>query len=672
MSSNAPQQGPAQGGESFSRQSEEPRKPVIELECRGGVFTSPPAHMLGLKGAPLYYGKNFVGGFTNLFCDGAQSFALQQDVLIATGAQLAWRLAAGTGGEFDNVVNAAYGHNFSFTAPGGSSVGPALNIAGEWNVPAQLVLFESFTTAGTVDQVTNGSPNIVGAGTNWVAATLPGYAYTPSLNKIRQGDIIFITQAASTKYYRIVSITDATHMAIYPNFQGTTAGPGAGLAYGILRVGYGSHSRAIPVVNSATGAVYTYYCGNQLDRGTTNAGTIECVFGVGGLSHFMAPQSGSADLRANDIAYYKSFLISGAGTAISWSVAGFPTSFSTGFGSTDMPASNIAVLDPSDEFVTLEFMGDQLLAVFEQGAWLVRPTGSVPEFDFQRLAIDPFTILNRKSRASSPVVISQYSRPTTTGRKGVYIDTTRGLCRISPQQGVQVLETPVMGYQGKRWPASATSIASRNLSFEENTGSVLLHAVNATSPNDVMAYNEELEQWSRIQLDDTGRTSMSCVAATKPLFIHDMIFQTMDEHTLSYACLNGSTNETRRFCVSIRAQEGDPTTAILHTWTWASPIVFVSDFYPDYNVGGVLFRMRSGLTQSSQSINFTLYGGSNPYDMKVRYGPVPLPMDLGSANTRVLLGPTIDDAYIAVLLTSTSWFAIKGVTVLPSDTAARR
>ena len=102
-------------------------------------------------------------------------------------------------------------------------------------------------------------------------------------------------------------------------------------------------------------------------------GTIQAVaFHVGGganAKHYMSPQtvdgSGSPiapDIQADDLIYYKGFILYGAGSAIGWSAAGAPNVLP--FKDTDFPAKNVSVIDPTSYFITFESLGDQLIAFF--------------------------------------------------------------------------------------------------------------------------------------------------------------------------------------------------------------------------------------------------------------------------------------------------------------------
>jgi hypothetical protein len=264
---------------------------------------------------------------------------------------------------------------------------------GYTNAVQTPVASEPFTTAGTVTMAIG--TTVVGAGTAWTTDVLTGpYGVTPNQNKILRGDVLQVLVSAGRYFYfRITVVTNATHLEVWPPLTAGNAAIGAGKTYKILRTGYNSYSRVLGFnTPQGSGDIYYYYCGNLGSSGVPNRGTIQCaakIFPNTYFTHFMAPQltdtAGAAvgDMLADDLIYYKGFILYGAGPSISWSAPGAPNTLP--FATTDFPAKNISIVDATSNFVSLEYLGDQLVAFFEESMWLVTATGSVPEFAFYKL-----------------------------------------------------------------------------------------------------------------------------------------------------------------------------------------------------------------------------------------------------------------------------------------------
>lgn len=501
------------------------------------------------------------------------------------------------------------------------------------------------------------------AGTNnFTTATLvnaagpPGtnYAYTPSLNWIRAGDVIVITQGGNNYMHRVASFVDATHLTITPPWgrkaDGTAngaTGAAVGLAANVYRTGYNSHSKVIPIFNpGATGTSqiwYNYYCGNHLSFNTatlTSAtgqnigpGTIHCFTREpsGGVasSHFSAPQSGGVELRATDIAYYKSFMLYGFGSAIGWSVAGFPTSFATGFGATDFPATNKTVVANQDFFVGFGYLGENLIAFFQDSMWNVRATGSVPEFDFDKLP-EPVGCWMANAGQSSQINVSFTSthyRPITDGRACVFYIGKIGLMQLTGQTAKKVSEPVNSLFSSFNSSWAPTWEWSNNIVY-------LSGPTQATG----LTYKVDTQSW----------------AIYDPTFIHSGVRGTTG--TVGYPSTfqvglydSDSTQEKMRLL-----DGGDGAPWVYRptncNWSWSTPVVSTGDQYRGFQVAG--FQLDANLTNSA-TIN--VYGGKYPYNLVLRDSVTISATDVGN---RRIYGMKNDDAFVAYTVAGTSWCQI--------------
>ena len=371
----------------------------IPIWAAGPMYTAAAAQLLGASGSAYRYGTTKVGGTTNMLSNGNYLYPAIGPLQLPEGGSVDVTLLLGGlgAGNYDATTNAR--HSMVVTYPNNNGLlgtssfifanGEFASYATSTTVGANGygARSEAFTTAGTVS-ATNGLNTITGAGTSFLTAALAtAYAYTPSLNRPLVGDIIEIDQGGLSAYYRIASITDGTHLTIFPTFQGSTA---AGLAYAIRRTGYGSWCRPVIASLGSGNSSIIYYAGNVLTNQVIGIngfpagfGTIEAISLSGGNLHFMCPQnSANQDIQAVDVAFYKSYMLYGAGSTIGWSVAGFPTSLTTAFGATDFPAGNISAPFVNDCFVAFEYIADQLVAILRNSIWLIVPTGGVPEVFF--------------------------------------------------------------------------------------------------------------------------------------------------------------------------------------------------------------------------------------------------------------------------------------------------
>jgi hypothetical protein len=127
------------------------------------------------------------------------------------------------------------------------------------------------------------------------------------------------------------------------------------------------------------------------------------------------------------------------------------------------------------------------------------------------------------------------------------------------------------------------------------------------------------------------------------------------------------TTEVDQFTTNFDRPYASPT----DSWTWASPIVNVSDLYPDYSFGSVRIDCE-GPGLSTANVNVTIYGGPSPYAMVARYGPTAYNAAVGTPNSRSTIGGKEDDAFLSVVLTGATAIKIIGVWLYMSSTKARK
>lgn len=641
------------------------------------MFLSPPAHLIGQKGSAYRYGPTVVGGTINMWGDGQTMYPLIPTQLFGGGSSInaISLLLGGTGGGSKDQMLAAAHAQVGPGTPGPPSIGPTFVLAnGEaanrLTTTAQYgaQAIETFGTNGTVS-VTAGGPSVVGAATTWTTDVLnTAYAYTPSENKLRIGDLIDIIQSGTHYFHRITAIGGATSMTIYPVWQGTTA---AGLAYITYRSGYGSRSRIVTIFNTATGTAYAYYAGGFLGQGlvalgspaTVPAGTVQCVSSL--AAHFMGPQTatGAVDVYANDVALYKSFLLYGAGNTIGWSVAGFPTSFTTGFGAGDFPAQNIAILDTDAEFVSFEFWGDQVVAICERGIYLVRPTGAVPEFDIQKLP--ETTGPDKYAKLDPGPGFFASARPTCTAKGQVYMATAEGLVRFD---GIATsVYSPVGPWP---WQQANGAYPCYGLVFDPALDLVAMWCPGTVAAHPVfLVYSPVLDQWWSIDPFDFSTQALSCLLSLTRKGDH--VAPEIRQSTLAFY---GPTGD--RLYYFDRPPQSEAGAALAFTasgWLWAAPIQYQSDIYGDYAMGGFAVRGRSRIGDPGPiNLNWTTYGGSSPYNMVVRDSGTFDYSAGGTPDSRHIIGKLIDDAYAGVVLSGLSWIELAGIDIYDAATESRR
>lgn len=627
----------------------DPRQ-MLPVRTTGSMYAwGTPAHKIGTAGSAYTYNGSpnslpgvVVGGHTNLIHNGTAAHAVGNPSALTGGATGPFTLLLGGG--FYNVLTTKAAGSFIVANPVDISTLYFLNYNGEFVFRGTSgALYgaanEVFTSPGTVTAA-NGSNVIVGAGTTFTTSNIPGYAYVLSKAIPQVGDMIRIVQAGVSYYHRIVTITSAVDMTIYPVYQG--AG-GAGLTYDLRRDGFGSYSRTVSIFDG-TSTYYNYYAGNS--RSFAVPGTIECVTST--FAHFTCPQtSAGLDVKAEDIAYYKGFLLYGAGSSISWSVAGFPTSFATGFGATDFPAGNITVVDNTDFFVSFEFIGDQLVALFFNSVWLVNPTGSVPEFNFYRLAEPVGANPLWGTGVEVPQDMIKF-RPSCSARASVFYVSRTGLMELDGNVATNVSE-----------PVSEIGqvLVNGTPTWESMTQSVILR--RAGDELDNFVYTIPTKSWSATDYGLittqggaglTGTVISSFGRTAQFVRFGAAMWRSEDQQLVT---VDGTIG-------GIEAGHAGATIA----WKWATPVLSLGDDYDGFKFGG--FQAEG---QNVANSTFTVYAGRTPYTLAI--------WDTGTIGAdpqtnRNLYGAKTDAPFVAVTLSGTHWVQLVGINIYDSRAARGR
>jgi hypothetical protein len=364
-------------------------------------------------------------------------------------------------------------------------------------------------------------------------------------------------------------------------------------------------------------AFYNYYCGNAADLLVT-PGTIQCwkqnIDGTG-LAHYMAPQTvdttGAAtgfDIKAKDLVLYKDFLLFGYGNSIGWSRAGFPSSFTFGFGDTDFPAENINVVARDDEFMSFEMLGENVIAIFKNSVWQVRASGTVPEFNFYRL-VEPVGSF-----------ATYVERNSTSARGTIYYKTTDGVVELSGQMAKKISD-PIR---------SLTSQADMgNLSWEPTTDTLIINSSSVLGVG--WYYHIPSESWSRFDLTAIGFS---------PIIARDI---TGNINSIRSCMQAGFFNLFTHTVYFLDGRDDGPAgvgVAATAKWTWSSPVISLGDDYAGFKLGG--FQV-----EGNANVDWELYGGPDPTHMTLR--------QTGSGATtgnRIPLGKKVDDPFIQIVLYS--------------------
>lgn len=644
----------------------DPRQGYPVLAASGMVSSTPPWR-LGNSGSAWRYAYNQqVGGTRNMISNGSVLYALCHDRGIFTGAG---RLILGGGTFYDCSVNATYVTFATFTKKVTADFIPVVQgefIAAATDLTRYGASNEPFNKAGGSSiGVVNGSTQIKGNATTFTTDTLVGgYGYTPNeaLNQIVPGDIIGIGAVNNRNWYRITGINAAAGvncMGIFPAYQQANADP---IDYIVLRTGRGSYSRIVAIPNTATGRTYFYYAGND-GNFLAELGRIEAIDDNAPKVHYMAPQTVNAaggfvgQPVASDIAYYRGFLLYGNGSSISWSVAGFPTAFP--FGATDFPAANITVVDNTDIFVSFEFLGDQLVALFRRGIWLVQITGTIPEFNFYRMA-EPVGALHAAATDDQISAVVSYGRPSCTGRSAVYYISRQGLMELSGSTA-RAVSDPIVDVDFIRGGAGGELYV---LTWEPTTNSILWRKAQGYGGL-ALLYQPDIEAWSYIEWTHpsgliTGLTAgPSFRAATGENF---------RGFSVAYYVSAASSINFDDADFDTLPQPFGPTAQT--GWIWASPVVNLSDVYPFFSFGGFRIDAR-GPNSVLSTLNWTVYGGRSPQTMVVRDSGT-FDYRFGTASARDLLSGKLDDAFVGVVLSGTQWIELTGIVIYDSSHQSRR
>jgi hypothetical protein len=591
-----------------------------------------------------------VFGCTNLLSNGDALYAYGAPLTIAAGI-FAQRLGVTTnsGGNVATIFPGEYGVVVSNIKAGQDGLytllynGEAIYRGTDPTVDQLGSSKENFTTlaAGTIT-FSNAGTTVVGVGTTFTTASLtaagkyPGYVGNlPSDTLLRPGDIIKVQNTAGTlfSYHRITVITDATHLTVTPAFPFA----GAAVPYTLMRTGYGSWSNVVTIFDGS-GNYYNYYAGNTLNY--ANVGTIECFTRplAGGSEHFMAPQTVTAgganvaDIKAVDIAYYKGFLLYGARGAISWSVAGFPTSLTltAPFGATDFPAANISGIDNGDLFFGFQWLGDQLIALFEKSAWEIRATGIVPEFEFFKLPEPVGVLVNSYGTLSGTPGIPNsvgFNKGWDSGRNAIYYWSNNGLMELSGGLSQGVSEDVNQALQ--------TAAANENpvVTWEPTTDSVWIYT-KGTNPVGFV-YNVPTKTWSYFLPKEINGSGAGCNSFTgngRPNTPH---------LALIYYSL---VTEEIKFFDGLVGGPYDPTGSAESRvqWIWATPVIGLGDEYGAFPMAG--FQLDGNFLSD---LNWDMYAGRTPYAMTlVKSGKVE------NSDSRRLMGPKMDVDFVAFVFTS--------------------
>lgn len=624
------------------------------------MVSSAPAHALPLRGSAYRYGPTVVGGTKNFASNGSVLHPLPSSWHSTTTFNLI------LANSYDAAVNAQYAAAVSFLSDMRLYQSIIVNgelLEGATNTTNYGAFEEVFNQNGTVT-VTNGSTSVTGVGTTFTTDTLAGpYAYPPNKNKIYPGDLLAIGLPGSRHWYRIVSVNAATGagaLTIFPAYAGTTGT----FNYLTTRTGFGSMSRVVCIPKTPTN-VYAYWAGN---RGGPLHGTIEAVNtdGVRGSDHYMAPQSvdilgaGTGfDIEANDIIYYKEFLLYGAGTAISWSVAGFPTAFP--FGATDFPAANISVIDPSDTFVAFENLGDQVVAIFANGIYLVQATGIVPEFAFYRLPEATGASLQFTANAQVPT-IRDYGRPTCSGRAAVFYVGAGGLMKLAGG----VAESVSVPIQNELQSGGLLTVANGcALSWEPSLDEVWWRDLGATGL--VLTYSNRLNEWKRLDMTTVSGTAPVGLTAGRACF--GTGFDLFRAPRIACLDTGGSAILVNVATPDVEQDLGLPYSV---AWSNSTPLLDLGALVPGYRFGGFfIFARKTAAATAPVNLTWTVYAGSSPYNMTSR-GTGTFDYSQGFLNQRSPIGPTLDESFVGVVLSGTKWIELEGVFVVATDSKAGR
>lgn len=653
----------------------------------GGFITSKPRHMLGEHGASPFLTSPFtIEGFQNLInYYGGVAWPLFNSAGDPQITQ-ATNFLGGDSATGQNVIDMTKQAVMSTVVQ--AIAGDAqLNVNGEfayqgggYTIAVQTpTASEPFTTAGTIT-ITAGSPTVAGAGTAWNTDVLTGpYALTPNINTIQRGDILQVLVSAGRYFYfRIITQPTANAFDIWPTPTAGNAAIGAGKTYKILRTGYNSYSRVLSFnVPQGSGNIYYYYCGNLGHTNPPN-GTIECaakIFPNNYFTHFMSPRTTDsaglavADLLADDLIYYKGFILYAAGSSVSWSAPGAPSALP--FGTADFPAKNISIVDATSKFVSLEYLGDQVVAFFEDSMWLVSATGSVPEFTFYKLPELESIINPSRADPSGAAVIMNYGRPSASGRGAIYYTSNRGVEKL-PGALADEISAPISTSLRALFAALPLYVGWDNA---EDT--VLVRAALGVTNPTSLVYNVAQNEWSTLRygapIDGsfiaglTPSINTKTNAADHTRLIHYGYYETPISGT------SGATTGGNVRFVAALLDENTPTAGLV-AWEWLTPMIPLGLSYGDYSTGGFIFDAYS-LNTLPVSVDWVMYFGESPYNIAVWdagtmsfAGSLPSPW----VSSRQRLSKKSDAPFVMFKFSSKDWVAPVALTLFKSDTQTKR
>lgn len=657
----------------------------------GGFVTSKPRHMIGLSGASPFITSPFtIEGFQNL-----------QNLY----GDIAWPLLNSTGDPIQRTVTNWLG-NDTF---GGTNLTDVVTLGVYSRIVQKNVsdnggivyLFnngefayrtgsasnlgtiasELFVTGGTVT-LTAGSSTVVGAGTTWNADALAVYlGGNQSANSISRGDSLMV-EASAGRWIRflIKERTDNTHLEIYPTPTAGNPALGAGKTYKILRTGYNSYSNVEAVSPSGTTAsAYFYYAGNlgwaKLATDINPHGTVECVFDTIATTagHWMCPKTVDsagmpvADVIADDVIMYKSFLLYGAGPAVSWTIPAFPSALP--FGATDFPARNISIVDPTDDFVSFERLGDQVVALFEKSIYLVVPTGTVPEFTFYKMP-ELIGVIDATRSDAMGNAIYNHARPSTSGRGAVYYISNRGVESMGGGLAAEI-SAPVSSALRALFGQEPLTVM-----WDDAADTVMVRKGLGVDKPTALVYVPQTQQWSSLLYGPPVGTVVAALttsiqtkfnASDHTRLIHYAYYETIK--TPGTVATNGANIRW----VAALLDENTPTAGLVK-WQWITPTIPLGLEYPEFSTGGFVYDAYS-LNSLPVTVDWQLWGGSSPYNLFLRdsntmsfAGALPSPW----ISSRQRLSKKIDDAFVMLIFSSTAWVGSVAATLFDSKTQAMR
>jgi len=667
----------------------------------GGMVSAIPAHLIGLRGSTPYRDNAaLVNGFANLVSLNGQTavpFANtpSDSFTFGSGSLL---LGGPSPGSFD-CVDVARQNLLSQIMSANDETSlvksiPVFNSEGILQATAAMVYGayqEPFVKSGTGVTVTAGSNVFAGnGGTTWnVDLLLGGYgipAANLSLNLILPGDVIGVNNAAGTArtWFRILAVPAAAAMTVFPTPTAGNPAIGANRDYIILRTGYGGYSRGVAIQRPDL-FFYFYYAGTAYNFGAANGsnghGVLQAFKFSAANTHQMAPETVDAlgvttgfPPIADDVAYYKGFLLYGADTAVSWSRGGFP--FGLGFTTTDFPASNITVVDPTSRFVSFEYLGDQLIAIFEESIWLISATGSIPEFAFYRL---PEILSVQQPSALEPCGIANSyvrGRPSTTGRGAVFYQSNRGIEQLSGGLS-QEASAPIQNIIARSF--EIPNFSQSFLSWSDDFDLLWVRPAWGETGKSLV-YCPGSQDWSIIDIKPPQGRSVVAITAGVPNSTRQGDLQRRWHvgyyETLFDAGVVGTNGGNARTVNNTPDGFGFLFQPGLQTWLWRTPIIPAGLRYPDFSLAG--FLIDAYTTQAAVQINWVLYGGISPYNMFQRdAGGILLSSSgaqFGTAwlNSRARLGKKVDDPFLMLELSGAFWVQLAGIILFNANTQVKR